>query len=84
MYVPCSSYANTQHGNYIVLTSSKQFHQNFTHMQHKEFAIGMTSYLPVHNDYTAYTSVSKDKKTLAYLPAGACKIVFEYTHKCLY
>ena len=53
-------------------------------MQHKEFAIGMTSYLPVHNDYAAYTSVSKDKKTLAYLPAGVCKIVFEYMHKCLY
>ena len=34
----------------------------------------------MHNEYGACTRVSKDKKTLAYLPVGAYKIAFEYMY----
>ena len=74
-YVHCSSYTNTQHGIYIILTSiASTFVKTLHIFSYKEFAIGMTSYLPVHNGSAACTRVSKDKKTLAYLPAGACKM----------
>ena len=57
---------------YIVLTSSKLFRESFTHvvaMQLQKFC-SRNDYLSVHNGYAACMHVSKDKKTLAYLPAG--------------
>ena len=52
---------HAQHSNYIVLST---FVRTLCICSYKEFAIGMTSYLPVHNGYAACTCVSKVKKKL--------------------